>query len=661
MSAITGIFYRDGRSVSSEQITKMNNRLSHRGPDGSKVWVDGPVAFGHQMLHTTPESLKEELPFEDADSGLVITSDARIDNRDELAPLVGLEDVEDIPDSLFILKSYQKWGEECPEKLLGDFAFAIWDKNNEKLFCARDHMGVKPFYYYLSDKFFFFATEIKALLTIPTVPYETNEQKIAFHLVFITDKESTFYKDIHRLAPAHSLILNNNKHEIKKYWELDPEFQIEMDSDEEYINEFFDIFAEAVKCRLRSAFPLGYDLSGGLDSSSIVCMAKKIQEDNAKPHVNLKTFSFIFKDFPNADERYYIKKVVEKGGITSYLLNANEISPLEQVENILWNIEEPFNYPNVAVMWNLIKKAPENNVRIVLTGEGGDSVISKGQNYFRDLAVTMQWKKLFREIRDTSNNFNKNKYFLNQRYIEKNSRNKSFYNILVKQVFLPLIPDFLRKIVSPLYYKQKHIRMKPDTYFLNKEFIESRGIDKSLEKRRLASKRAKTSREFHHFILNTPYNQEVLELNDRLTAAFSIEKRHPFYDKRLIEFCYAIPTEIKFQFGWDRYILRMAMENILPAEIQWRFSKQDYLPPLQKNLIFFEKKFLEEIIYDDNKKINDYVDLDVLKKIYENYKSQNAKSIDNKSLEDIIDAVDVWLGTILYIWLWKNIEVEIYR
>ena len=164
MSGITGLFYRDGRSVSRKQIEDMNSHLSHRGPDGSSFWTGESIAMGHQMMFTTPESLYENLPFHDTENGLVITSDARIDNREELSFLLEMENKANISDSYYILKAYQKWGKSCPEKLLGDFSFAIWDNDRESLFCARDHMGIKPFYYYLSDEVFFFATEIKALI-----------------------------------------------------------------------------------------------------------------------------------------------------------------------------------------------------------------------------------------------------------------------------------------------------------------------------------------------------------------------------------------------------------------------------------------------------------------------------------------------------------------
>jgi asparagine synthase (glutamine-hydrolysing) len=149
MSAIFGIYHLDGKPVAQDNVERMSEVLAHRGPDGSKIWLYENLGLGHRMLWTTPESLREILPLATADGNLVITADARIDNRDELIRLLGLQNhqADTISDSELILTSYQKWGEQCPEKLLGDFAFAIWDARRQSFFCARDRFGVKPFYY----------------------------------------------------------------------------------------------------------------------------------------------------------------------------------------------------------------------------------------------------------------------------------------------------------------------------------------------------------------------------------------------------------------------------------------------------------------------------------------------------------------------------------
>ena len=203
-------------------------------------------------------------------------------------------------------------------------------------------MGVKPFYYYLSEKSFFFSTEIKALLLMPEVPNEVNELKVAFYLSnVITDKKLTFYKDIFSLTAAHSLTLAWNKSIIRRYWAIDPDLKIKKNSDKDYIEAFNEIFAEAVNCRLRSAFPIGFELSGGLDSSSVVCMAKNIS-NNKNHHIDINTFSMIFEDFPDVDESFYINKIIETGGINHCFVLSDKISPLKKIDNILFYQEQPF-------------------------------------------------------------------------------------------------------------------------------------------------------------------------------------------------------------------------------------------------------------------------------------------------------------------------------
>jgi asparagine synthase (glutamine-hydrolysing) len=164
VSAITGIFHPDGRPVERATIERMVATLTHRGPDGSGAWSAGPVGLGHQMLWTTPESLHERLPFTTDRGDLTITADARIDNSDELIAVLRIRDRQ-ITDSQVILAAYERWGEDCPKHLIGDFAFAIWDARRQALFCARDHFGVKPFYYHhRSGRLFAFGTEMKAFL-----------------------------------------------------------------------------------------------------------------------------------------------------------------------------------------------------------------------------------------------------------------------------------------------------------------------------------------------------------------------------------------------------------------------------------------------------------------------------------------------------------------
>ena len=620
MSAITGILYRDGRKVDPKLIKKMNETLSHRGPDGSAVYFKGSVGLGHQMLHTTHESINEKLPFHDTSSGLVITADARIDNRKELGKELNIEDNIDIPDSYFILKAYSRWGEKCPQYLLGDFAFVIWDENNEELFCARDHMGVKPFYYYLSNDIFVFGTEVRALFCAEEVPKKLNEDMAAMFLMVINDNKSTFYENIYSFSPAHSLTIGRKTNKKRKYWELDKDSQITMDSDEDYASKFKKLFAEAVECRLRSISPPGFELSGGIDSSSVLCMAKKILKEKSGYKGKINSFSYTFNGF-ECDESHYIKAVTDTGGIEPNFILGNEISFLEGIEKILWHQEQPVHTPYIAIMWNSYKKMHEKNMRVVLCGSGGDQVVSYGTNYFRDLTVTLKWKKLIKELYNHSKN-----------------KNLSLYRLFKNRVLFPLIPECLKKIIRPYYIKTSEISI------LNKKFAERIDAGEYLKELYWKPLLENNTAKKDHYQKITEDILTVLEFRDRTSSSFCIEPRYPFLDKRLVEFCYAVPTEIKFKFGWDRYILRAAMSDILPKEIQWRPDKSVLIPFYEKNFILFEKNHLDKIIFSKNEKIEEYVDMNLIKDIYKEYKAGDAES----------DSIYwLWLVSIMFLWLKK--------
>jgi len=620
MSAITGIFYRDGRKVDPQQMKKMNDRLSHRGPDGSAIWCEGSVGLGHQMLWTTPESLHEKLPYHDKKAGLVITADARIDNRKELSKELNIEDKEDVSDSYFILKSYEKWGEKCPEYLLGDFAFAIWDENEEQLFCARDHMGVKPFYYYLDDDMFVFGTEIKAILSNKKIQRKINNQKIALFLIKDTSNHTlTFYKNIFKLPAANYFIIKNNKCKKSRYWKLNPNLSTELDSDEDYKNAFLQIFTDAVKCRLRTHFPLGFELSGGLDSSSIVCTAKKIIDDESEKILkNIYTFSRIYTETRESDERYYIKKITELDGIKGKFIKVDNISPLKNIKTILWYQEQPFYTPHMTKQIETYKIINKMGITTLISGQGGDQNLSMGTNYLRELATSFKWNTLLRELK----------------CVARNSKD-NVYKIFLEKIIFPSLPYKLKELI-------KLVLGKKETFIPNGSFLKNFEISEEEYNKNLDHLSKIKSKEYHYYVTTYAFNETVFETIDKRVAGFNIEVRYPFFDKRLIEFCYSIPSEMKYKHGWNRYTLRLAMENILPPEIQWRYEKTDLSPTYKKTLLF-EENLLKKMIYDEYDIIENYVEIEKIKEIFEKNDSLNGK-----------DLFNIWIFTILYWWLKIN-------
>ena len=255
MSGIVGIYNSDGRPVDRMDIKAMTDSIAYRGPDGSGVWTDGPVGLGHLMLQTTPESLHEKLPMLDETGNLAITADARIDNRDKLISSLNFNGrpKEAITDSELILASYKKWEETCPEKLLGDFAFAIWDSVKKKIFCARDPIGIKPFYYHFDGKTLRWASEPRAILQDKKVPQEPNLPLIGRLLVNeYSEREETLYKDIYRLTPSHFMLVEEGRLRKGEYWDIDPKTEIRYRANQEYVEHFLSIFGQAIKSCLRS-------------------------------------------------------------------------------------------------------------------------------------------------------------------------------------------------------------------------------------------------------------------------------------------------------------------------------------------------------------------------------------------------------------------------
>jgi asparagine synthase (glutamine-hydrolysing) len=614
MSAITGIFMRNGKDVDPELMKKMNEKLSHRGPDGSAIWCDGPMGLGHQMLWTTQESLHEKLPLEE--NNLVITADARIDNRDELSKELGLRDEEDVSDSYFILKAYEMWGDDCPDKLLGDFAFAIWDKKEEKLFCARDHMGVKPFYYYLDDDMFVFGTEIKAIFA-NEIPKKLNELRVADHLTgFFEDKEITFYEKIKRLPAASTFSISINKEYIKNYWIIDIEKILNLNSNKEYSDAFRDIFTESVRCRLRSAFPIGSTLSGGLDSSSIVCTAKQILSED----YGINTFSAVFDSVPQSDESYFINTVLKEGGMNPNFIHGDKITPLYDLDKVLWHLDEPLYAPNLFLNWNIYIKSHDKGIRVILDGFDGDSTISHGEKYLAELAQNMSLKTLISEIIGLSKNLN-----------------ISINKLLFYQVITPLIPLTMKNILINKLNFIKNNNNNFNGMELNTDFISRNKISKRYET--LKQKNTNVSREYHYNYIRSGIQQFVLEVLDKSSSAFSLEPRYPFFDARLIEFCLSLPTEQKLFRGWDRIILRRAMKGILPQEVQWRQKKANLGHNFKNSFILFEKNNMKKVLLN-NDNMKNFVNIDILNKTYENKIQTNT--------------LNVWKTVNLALWLNKT-------
>lgn len=612
MSGIAGIYQRQGQSIEPLELNSMVDAIAHRGVDGSKVWHQENVGMGHLMLYTTPESLIEELPYCDRLTDTTITADARIDNRDELIDLLGLKGdyADEITDSSLILKAYHKWGTNCVTKLVGDFAFVIWDCSKQRLFCARDHFGIKPLYYYAKDSVFIFASEIKAILTCSEVPRKLNKVKIADYVIGDFDNTThTFYQHISRLASGHCLTVTANSFDLNCYWSLDISKQTHLKSDAAYAREFKRLFIEAVRCRLRAVLPIGSELSGGLDSSAVSCVARNLLQNADEPAL-LQTFSAVFDDVAECDEREYINEVLEQGGIQPHYLQGDKRTPLTDIEDIFWHEDEAFYAPGFAAMtWGLCTLAQDRGVRILLNGNDGDSTVSHGFGYLHDLAKEGRWFSLYQEIYGVAKIYDESAWGSFWNYF-------SAYSVK-KHKHFRLLFKASRKIRSLLKFKKQAVKQPEFANSFDAEFAERVNLTERYHNWSKRERNAQTSSKTHHYRLLTQGVQALaLEIKDKAAAAFGLEMRYPFWDKRLVEFCLSLPADQKLAKGWTRIVMRRGMEDILPPKIQWRTSKMDFISNFRQGLLVAEKQRLEQLLFEESAEIAKYVDLDVLKQKY---------------------------------------------
>lgn len=628
MSGICGFYDLDARPVCKAALSRMLDQLAHRGPDGTGLWHQRSVGLGHQMLHNTPESLSETLPKVHRSDRWTITADARIDNRAALIAQLGIRrPANALPDSELILEAYIRWGDRCCEYLLGDFAFAIWDEQEQSLFLARDHLGIKPLYYYCDRHLFAFATEIKSLFQLPEIPQQINQTKIADYLASLfEDTEITFYNNILRLPAAHQLRVNSQSIKKQQYWQLDVNKEIYFSSDEDYAEALEERFKTAVECRLRSPYPIGSTLSGGLDSSSITCMARDLLVAQDKPA--LKTFSAIFETVTECDESPYIQAVIDQGSIDPHFVQGDRISPLTDLSQMFWHQDEAFYAPNLFIHWAIYKKAKSQNVRTVLDGFDGDTTISHGLPYITELAQKGQWRSLLREINGFSKNFN-----------------RPLVPLLWKYLWQPGISPRLPKPIQRLVNRLHRQLATPNSVSLSLQPDFAKSVDITTRIQAVRSRIAQTqksARHAHAQRLSWGVLPFTLEVADKAAAAHGIEPRFPFFDRRLVEFCLAIPPEQKIHRGWTRLVMRRAMNHSLPSKVQWRPDKSDLSPNFRYGLSQLDRHHLDYVM-EDTSLIEPYVDVALLRQTYR-------RLIDGEKLPDR-DVLSIWKPVSLALWL----------
>lgn len=592
MSAIAGIV-RSGERAADPAPAQMLRAMIHRSPDGSAVRHLGRASLGHGLLRTVPEGQPEVLPL--SDGHLTLTADARLDNRGDLIVALGLTGGRSVSDAAIILAAYRRWGEACPEHLLGDFAFALWDGERDLLFCARDHFGVKPFYFHAGASAFVFASEIKALFAVD-VPRRIDEARIADYLVgLVEDSQSTLYADIRRLPPRHSLTVTATGLRLREYWRLDPTAAA---TGADLAEQFRDLFTTAVRCRLRSVLPPGGMLSGGLDSSSIACVAAPIVD--AREGRAFPTLSLVFDKTPAWNERPFIEAVLARGGFDPSFVPADDYAPFADLDRILAEQEGVFLAPGLGITRRLYSAAADRGIRVLLDGHGGDEVVSHGLGRLHELARTHRWLALWGEARGVAGTYGEPTWRVFASYLERYGPSRRLAKARRTGV------RALRRLRSG----NQPTETRPGwSRFVNPDLAAKTDLAARYARNRMEAEVMGSERGQHAWYLSSGRLPHAFEVLDRAAAAAGIEPRYPFWDKRLVEFCLSLPSEAKLKGGWTRLILRQAMEGILPPAVQWRRDKLDFGPHVIRGMRVHHAALLDRVINGDACGVGGYVDL----------------------------------------------------
>ena len=567
MSGIAAIYHLDGRPVDRGLVAAMLDAAAYRGPDGLDSWVEGPVGLGHAMLRTTPEAMGESQPLVDEQNGLALTMDGRVDNRDEVRSLLERQGLRLIrgTDAEIVLRAYQCWGEEAPAKILGDFAFALWDGRKRQLFCARDVASVQPLFYYCDGRSFICASELHQILADPAVPHEPDEHVIGMYLTgMLLDPVATLYRDIRRLEGGGSITVRPGKIDRRRYFDIDPAKKIRYRTDVEYAEHFESILRKAVRCRLRSADGVAAELSGGLDSSLVVGTIQRLLREGATPAPRFETFSIKFDD-PQADERGFIEDVAALWG-----LQTNWSPPFfAKFSDFMADIKRYRSFtarPN-SVMDTLMHRAiRDRGFRVVLTGQGGDQWFGGSPDCFAELLCGFRFVELFRLLREEA------------AYPTRVLRGQGPLALLLRRTLWPLVPPRPKFLINRL----RGLRLVPP--FANSEF--ARKLD--LERARNAPTRQLPGLSFTqrtmYQVLNLGISIHFAELNERECALAGIEGRHPFYDRRVIEFAFAIPEDQRCRPRATKYVFRQPGLGLLPESVRQRRDKAEFSSLLMHGL-----------------------------------------------------------------------------
>ncbi|MBD3322938.1 asparagine synthase (glutamine-hydrolyzing) [candidate division KSB3 bacterium] len=605
MCGISGIVNRN-RTSFLENISRMTDTLRHRGPDDEGVvffrdnrrtfhifgGMDTPeevyhsqfsysptqsfsgevpegsiLALGHRRLSILDLSPAGHQPMCNEDSTVWIIYNGEIYNFLELQ-----EELESLghrfvshTDTEVIIHAYEAWGEQCLDKFNGMWAFVIYDARKHLLFAARDRLGVKPLYYYHDDKILAFASEIKALVELPRVEKRIHHGVLFDYLVLghSEPEGDTFFQNIFELRPSHAFLytLSDQRLRTWKYYTLEMTDRWESYDPiqcKRHIDMIRDLIMQAVKLRLQSDVPVGSCLSGGLDSSSIVCVINQLllQKHFAQVGEQQNVFTASY-DMPALDESSWANMVVDKTQTVWHRTFPQSQEFMQDLEDLVYSQDMPFGSTSVYAQYRVMQLARQQGITVLLDGQGGDEVFTGYTPYYRAFFFEMlrrgALQDFYREFKG-----------LGHAPITKQAL---FSQMLWKEVGVTLIPSRYFELIAQHYLPKEYYN--PDFWQAYKERLDKIKSFPALSLNAMSA----------HY-LTSQMLKALLRYEDRNSMQFSIESRTPFADDlALLEGMARIPSVYKIHHGWSKYLLRRAMHDLLPEPIEWRTDKIGFATP----------------------------------------------------------------------------------
>ncbi|HKT85558.1 MAG TPA: asparagine synthase-related protein [Novosphingobium sp.] len=542
------------------------------------------------IWHTGPAGLTATRGALGRDDRIAVAADAVLYQHDSLADRLGLP--RDVSEPRLILAAYCRWGEDCVDHLEGDFAFAVADRDRAKLFLARDRFGVRPLYYAHGPRGFEFASRAGVLPGNAGADAPLRPPAVAaFLLGRVLDHEGTFREGIRRLPAAHCLTVTREGAVLRKYWQ--PRV-IPLPGRTELPELFLATFRDCVHDRLRQVQRPGALLSGGLDSSSIACVARDRLGDAQQP---LPTFSMVFDAPGTCNERPFVDAVTDTGGFASRVLERRDYAPLTDLEAILDEQDGPVLAPNLACMRPLLALARDAGVEVLLNGHGGDEVVSQGYGRLDDLAGSGRWITLWRECAAVADTYGERPWPTLAAISARHSRLDARIAARALRRFADVPPA------------------GEPAHLLSRDCIGTSGIREAVRAAGTIDPAAGEQAQ-HLATLAAPLQPYAFEVLANAYAAMGIEGRFPFWDRRLVELCLSLPSREKLDRGWSRLILRRAMGGVIPDQVRLRRDKMDFVHLLASGLVRHHHEEIEEMLSDRTAELAGYLDLERARALY---------------------------------------------